>query len=244
MAGFGNYSLTELNSLRNELQRLASTGTTLREAGQSFLNRLYEEFTESLALARLYATVPFAFLPEPEKAFSRNMAAERNVLNELTEDTIVVTLLATRGVRPEWNDPARSRKHLAIPLVSASFIKTIPLVGRLLGGTMTSLPWLKKQETLIMKDRMGKMSRIIHILDARTEKTSGGHQAVPAQEFVQTHGIRAVLAMGGSYLNGTFISLVLFTTEQVREEESTKFTPLINTIKTATMNVVMDCKIL
>ncbi len=244
MARFGNYTLAELGNLREELKRLTSDCPTLREAGKICMDQLFEEFSESLALVRLFATVPFAYLPEREQAFARRIATERNVLSELTEDTIVVTLLATRGSMRAWNDRGSSRHHLAIPLLSASFIQTIPLVGRILGDTGIGLPWLKKQNTLIMLKTVGEMAQLIYVEDAATAKTSDGYNVIPDQNFVLAHGIHTVLALGGRYLNGTTLALLMFTTEKFTEDQAAKFTPLVNTIKATTMRAVMGTKIL
>ena len=246
MTTLGSYTLSALGTLREELKTLASDNNTLREAGQRCVRRLHEEFEESLVLTRFFATAPFAFLPEREKTFARRLAAGRNMLDALTEDTTVVTLLATRGLKPEWNDPVHSRHHLAIPLLDARFVETIPLIARLLADTTTGAgaPWLEKQSTLALKETVGKMSLLLYVDDARTALSSDGNRIVPAQEFVESNGIRTVLALGGSYLNGTTIALLLFTRERLSKEQSAKFTPLINSIKSATMRVVMGCKIL
>ena len=244
MATFGSYSLADLGNLRAELKRLTSESPTLRDAGQICVDKLHQEFAESLALVRLFATVPFAFLPEREQAFARRLATERKVLSQLTEDTIVVTLLASRGSMPEWNDPGSSRHHLAIPVLSASFIQTIPLVSRVLAETGMGVAWLKKQNTLIMLKTVGDMAHLIYVEDARTALTSDGFKVIPSQDFVQAHDIRTVLALGGSYLNGTALAILLFTTEHFTEGQAAKFTPLVNTIKSTTMKVVMNSKIL
>ncbi len=244
MAEFGEYTLPQLRELREELQTLASSCPTLRESAQQYLNRLYEEFTESLALVRLFATVPFAFVPEREKTFARHVARTRNVLEELTDDTIVVVLAATRGAKPEWNVPHNSRHRLAVPLVNASFVRTIPLVGRVLGATVQDVPWLKKQQTLILTETSGKMSHFLLVEDARSARTGDGLPMVPDKKFVDENGVRTVLALGGRYLNGTSIAMVLFTREHLTHEHATKFATLVNTRKAATMKAVMAGNIL
>ena len=233
-----------MSGLRKELQTLLSPYPTFREAAQAFLNRLYEEFAGGLVLGRVYVSVPFAFLPEREKQFTRRFAAERNLGEKLADDTIVIALAASRGTKPEWNDPANSRRRLAVPLLDSSFLERIPLVGRVLGTAMNDVPWLKRQETLILTETMGKMSYLLMVEDARTELTSDGLKAVPDQVFVDENNVRAVLALGGRYLNGTSMVMVLFTTEELTREQATKFTTLVNTIKTATMKPVMAGKIL
>ena len=244
MATFGTYPLAKLVRLCAKMKDLAGASGSLREAGQLCVGSLYEEFRESLVLARLFATVPFGFLPEREQEYARRQAAQRNALDGLTEDTTVVTLLATRGVKREWNDVRTSHERLAVPLLNPSFLKTIPLVGRLLGNTMIDVPWLEVQRTLVMVNTAGKMSHLVYVGDARTTLTGAGQKAVFDQKFVETYGIRTVLALGGSYLNGTFLALMLFTNEELAEERVTKLTPLVNTIKAATMQKVMAGKII
>ena len=244
MATFRDYSLAQLSALREELKTHASPCPTLREAAEACLSRLYEEFTGALVLGRVYVTVPYAFLPEREKQFTRRVAAERNVGEKMSDDTTVVALAASRGAKAEWNDPANSRARLAVPLLDASSLERIPLVGRMLGATMTDGPWLKRQETLILTESTGKMSYLLMVKDARTELTSDGRKAVPDQAFVDENNVRTVLALGGRYLNATSLVMVLFTTENLSQEQATKFTTLVNTIKTATMKPVMAGKIL
>ena len=217
---------------------------TFREAAQACLNRLYEEFAGALVLGRVYVTVPFAFLPEREKQFTRRVAAERNVGEKLADDTIVIALAASRGAKPAWNDPANSRRRLAVPLLDSGFLERIPLVGRVLGAAMNDAPWLKRQETLILTETTGKLSYLLMVKDARMELTSDGVKAVPDQSFVDENNVRAVLALGGRYLNGTSMVMILFTTEELTHEQATKFTTLVNTIKPATMKPVMTGKIL
>jgi hypothetical protein len=244
VATFADYSLAQLSRLREELQTLASPCPTFREASEACLDRLHAEFAGALVLGRVYVTVPFAFLPEREAEFARRVAAERKAGEKLSDDTIVVALAASRGANPAWNHPANSRGRLAVPLLDSKSLERIPLVGRVLGATMTDVPWLKRSETLILKESTGKMSYLLMVKDARTELTSDGRKAVPDQAFVGENNVRTVLALGGRYLNATSLVMVLFTTEELTQEQATKFTTVVNTIKTATMKAVMAGKIL
>lgn len=239
MVAFRDYSLVQLDGLREELQALARGCPTLRDAADACLARLHEEFSETLVLGRLFATMPFKFLPELESHCARRVAKEHRVADDLQDETSVVVLAASRGRQPEWNDPAQSHRRLAVPLVNEDCLRRIPLVGRVLSATLNDVPWLKRQGTLVLTETMGKMSSMIRVEDARTETTSRGEKAVPDQGFVEDHHIRTVLAMGGRYLNGACIVMLLFTTETLSQEQATRFTTLVNHIKTATMKQVM-----
>jgi hypothetical protein len=241
---FGSYPLGEIGNLRGRLKAATSQSPTLRDAGRACLDELYREFGESLALVRLFATVRFAYLPDRERHFARQLASGRRVVEELSDDTLVATLMASRGVEREWNDPHQSVSHLAIPILSASFIQTIPLVSRILADSGIGVPWLKKQSSLITVKTVGGMAELIYVEDARTTTTGDGYKVIPSQDFVEAYGIRTVLAMGGRYLNGTTLALLLFTTEHVAEEQAARFTTILNTVKASTMKVVMDGKLI
>ena len=70
------------------------------------------------------------------------------------------------------------------------------------------------------------------------------NQLILAQDFVEAHGIRTVLALGGSYLNATCLVVVLFTRERLTEEQVSKLPTLVHSLKTPTTGVVMNSKIL
>lgn len=244
MVAFADYSLTQLSVLRDEIQALASPCPTLREAAELCMGRLYHEFSESLLLARCYTTLPFAFLPDREKASARRFVTERDLAAELGDYAPVVVLAATRGKKPKWNDRQSSHHHLAVPLLTPECLEPIPLVGRVLGSTNSDLPWLKRQETLIMTETTGKMSHLILVEDAATTLASNGVKAVADQDFVAEHGVRSVMAMGGRYLNGASLVVVLFTTESLNQEQTAKFPTIVNAMKSATMKAVMATKML
>jgi hypothetical protein len=194
-------------------------------------------------LFRVFATVDFEQLPEKEKAFALDLARARGFLPELQAKTAVVTLLGSRGKRAPWNHRLRSERHLAIPLTSASFIKTIPMVSRLMGDMGTGLEWVQRQETNMVVTSMGRMARVLYVEDALASRTGDGFDVIPDRSFVEENGVRTVLALGGAYLNGTIVSVVLFTSERVPQDRVEKLMPVVHGFKIATMKAVMQGRI-
>ncbi|MGH9334408.1 MAG: hypothetical protein ACRD21_11725, partial [Vicinamibacteria bacterium] len=139
MPRIASYSLEELASLRFRVEEGLKDCGNFQEASQKFLDVLYEELSASAVLFRVFATVDFEKLPAKEKAFVLDIASARGFVDKVAGKTRVVTLLASRGKRGPWNDRHRSERHLAIPLTNASFIKTIPMVSRLMGDMDTGL---------------------------------------------------------------------------------------------------------
>ncbi len=58
-----------------------------------------------------------------------------------------------------------------------------------------------------------------------------------AQDFVAEHNIRTVFGLGGSYLNGSFVTVIIFTRETIEQSKVESFMSLVNTFKSATMNI-------
>ena len=76
---------------------------------------LYEALQESIILARFFATIPFEELPEPNKQFVMNIAHSADISELIREQTMVLSLLGTRGVKSERNDRNGSPGHEGIP---------------------------------------------------------------------------------------------------------------------------------
>ncbi|HEY7821147.1 MAG TPA: hypothetical protein VIG29_23175, partial [Vicinamibacteria bacterium] len=204
---------------------------------------LYEELSPSAVLLRVFATLDYEKLPQRERDFALELARSRTFLDELKPKTPVVTLLGSRGKRPSWNHRHRSERHLAIPLVSASFIKTIPMVSRLMGDMGTGLEWVQKQDQNMTVTSMGQMARVLYVEDALETRTRDGYDVIPDRSFVEEYKIRTVLALGGAYLNGTVVAVVLFTNELVPREKVEKLMPVLHGFKVATMKLVMQGKL-
>jgi hypothetical protein len=197
----------------------------------------------SAVLFRAFATVPFDRLPEREKEFALGLGRTRGISSEVGPSTPVVTLLATRGKRREWNHRLRSERHLAIPLGSASFIKTIPMVSRLMGDLGASVEWVRKQEQNLAVSSMGRMARVLYVEDALSSRTKDDFEVIPDRSFVAENGVRTVVGLGGAYLNGTIVAVVLFTNELVPREKVEKLMPVVHGFKIATMKQVMQGKL-
>ena len=81
MALISKLSLNELIDLNNKLTGQLAGCTALEDAAQVYMSILHEAFSESIILARLFASVPFEELPEPNKEFVRNLAQSQASAN-------------------------------------------------------------------------------------------------------------------------------------------------------------------
>ena len=159
-----------------------------------------EDGGPALALVRLYKTHPFGKLPDDLRSFARSMLDE-----DPDPETRCLTLLATRGLEPDWNDRRKSEGHKAIPLPSVEFIQRLPMVAGLIGQIGLSLDDVVRPD----RERIGELARrnydVFHVPDAV------GSEIVPAQDFVQKHGIVSALGFGGVLFSGDFYAVVMFS---------------------------------
>jgi hypothetical protein len=243
MSRIAAYSREDLSALRLRVEEGLKECASFQEASQKFLDVLHDELSSSAVLFRVFATVPFGGLPPREKEAVLDVSRARGFSDEIRDETRVVTLLATRGKRAAWNDRYRSERHLAIPLTSASFIKTIPMVSRLMGDMDTGLEWVDRQKMNMIVTSMGQMARVLYVEDALESRTADGFEVIPDRRFVEENHVRTVVGLGGAYLNRTIVAVVLFTNELVPQERVERLMPVVHGFKVGTMRVVMQGRI-
>jgi hypothetical protein len=201
-------------------------------------------FGDSIALARLFATFPMRGLPVENRAFVEEMARSANVSDQIAEETLVLSLLGTRGDSPEWNDRRQSKGHVGIPLVSSRFVDRIPMISRLLKQLGAGLDWIDRKDTDIVSETFGSLSGVFHVKDAASEVDTEGRKIIPAQDFVQASGVKSVIGIGGCYMGtSVFFAIILFLREVVEHLVAERFMLQSNLFKTATLNLVDDGRI-
>jgi hypothetical protein len=240
MSTFTNYTPREIGAFRESLQETLKNCAHLQEAAQACARLLYEEFAESLVLARVFVTLPFEALPARDKAFVAALADAKEIAPLLGDKTQVLSLLGTYGADDSWNDRHQSQGHLGIPLVTASFVESIPMVARLMSDMGIGSDWFDKSGPDILVKNLGRAAGVFYVRDARTRLDARQRKVVSAQDFVAAHDIRTVFGLGGSYLNGSFITMILFTRETIEQSQAEAFMLLVNTFKTATLSLVME----
>ncbi len=97
MALISQLSLKELVDLNEKSTGQLAGCTALEDAAQEYMSILYDALSESIILARLFATISFAELPGPNKTFVRNLAQSTGISELIKDRTLVLTLLEARG---------------------------------------------------------------------------------------------------------------------------------------------------
>ncbi len=219
------------------LEKLLQGCASLEEASQRFIGAFYEEFADSLVLARLFATIPFKDLPPKNQLFAADLAHAKGGLDLVCGHTLVLSLLATRGTLPEWNDRDASKGHIGIPFISKDFLDAIPMMSRLLKELGAEIAWIDRDDTKIVLKTRGSMAGVFFVMDAKTALDHEGRKIISAQDFVEAHKVKTVFGFGGGYsgVPEIFTTTIFFANETLEKKQIEQFMPLINVFKSATM---------
>jgi hypothetical protein len=194
-----------------ELRSATRNGSSLQAAAQQLMNRFLQQFEGSVALGRIYATVPYNVLPQRDRAFVRAAAEQKGMLALLQDDTRVLSLLATAGAEPAWRDRYASKGHLGIPLLSEHFVSEIPMIAGLIAQLGSSVRWFAKVAAPAGRnDNFGVFTESFFVADAGAARDSTGRLLIPAQDFVRSYNIRAVCGVGGEFPSSGMILVCIF----------------------------------
>ena len=207
---------------------------SVESAAQKVAAFLYQAFSPSVALARVYAIAPLHTLDDPGYAFCRALAAAKVV--SLRADTPVLSLLGTAGDKTAWNDRKLSAGHLAIPLASTSFVMTIPMIARLvleMGGDLRLFDRTTAPLSAVASGRRLSLTGVFHVLEAATALDSEDRLIIPAVKFIADERVRSVFAVGTTCADGTVLIALVFAREMVDRSYAIRFGAVIDAMKTS-----------
>lgn len=243
MSSFDKFA-KRVNVLGSRISTEIKTCPCFEDAAQKFAELMYQSFSNSIVLTRLFVTVPFGSLPNFNQNFVTELANSAGVRSLLRDNTPVLSLMGTCGQNPIWNSWRNSQGHLGIPLVSENFIASIPMMSRLLKELGLSLEWLDGYGTNIVTRKMGRLSGLFYVQDAATELDDKNRKIISAQDFVRTYNIKTVFGMGGGYpVRGRYSIMISFTNKNLPHRGAEKFMTFINIFNAETAKLVLGGKI-
>lgn len=221
------------------LQKAAVPGCA-QDAAQKFVEVIFEQFSESLVLLRLFITVRYDRLPLEDRLFVDGRGRATNTSQLIHGATPVFTLLGSRGERPEWNDRTASSHFRCIPLASTAFVSALSMLSRQFESVGLDLAIIDDWETKVAAFGRGDQFRgRLYIRDAAIDRDVQGRMIVPKQDFVAANGVKSVFGFGSGYGNyPSLVTLFAFTREELAEHALEPFTDLLKAFVASTATLV------
>lgn len=240
-------TIKTIADFKDPIEALLQPCVSLEEAAQTFTNFLFEEFEASIILIRFFATIPFGKLRPTIKTSVSKLANAEGVAAMLDADTPVLTLLGIRGGQEIRN----SRQCFGIPLASTNFMKSIPMIAQLLKELGFELNWDKEKRSVIQEkdvetNSIGFLSGVFYVPDAQKAMTAKGEKLLSAMDHIAAYNIKnisdveTIFGIGGAYVSGPFIAIIVFSNEALHKQTVEQFMPLANYFKTPTVKLALD----
>lgn len=239
-----SFGLTEMLRCSAALRNAATGARSMEDAARRICRYLYNEFgtmssaagaSERIgggdcALVRLYKTHPYAQLEPSLRRFAdKALGAEK-----ATPAMRCLTLLATAGDEPEWNDRNTSRGHRAIPLPSPRIVEQAPMVAQLIRQFGLDLADVVSPSADFVREMAGRSYGVFHVEDA------AGSPFIPAQDFVLRYGLRSVIGFGGALRSGEIFATLMFSRVEITSEVAERFRTIALDVKSALFNFEED----
>lgn len=218
---------------------------SLEEAAQRCVGMIYDQFKESVVLARLYSIIPFSKLPREGRQFAETVAASWGKRALLRDETKILALSGSRGEGPLWNSRRTSRGHVAIPLISSAVEEHLPMVSRMIKELGFPIEWHAGAARAFTSDTFGSLGGFFHVADPETALDDAGRKIIPAQDFVATYGVKTVFGTAGVYVRSRMIvTLIVFCREPIERAALRQiFMPFGNVFTNATSDLVRRDKL-
>jgi hypothetical protein len=231
MFDLSTFTLRDVTELGALLRRAGDGARSMEETAGRVVRILHENLVDpatgarDCALVRFFKTHRYDGLDEALRDFARQTLDEGS---DLPPDTTCLTLLATAGARPEWNDREASQAHRAIPLVSKELVSQTPMISNLLSQLGVEVEALLSPDLLV--ERGPSSFNVFYVPDAK------GSTHIPAQdEFVGPQGIESVLGFGGMLPGGDIFVVILFSVVPIPRQTAELFRTLALNVKVAVL---------
>jgi hypothetical protein len=226
----GAFDLAAMLRCSQGLRRAAQGATSMEAAAQAVCRFLYDELGDgsgarACVMVRFYKTHPYGALTPELQRFAKRVFGTM-AISPPEPAMKCLTLLATVGDEPEWNDRRASEGHQAIPLPSPYVVERAPMIAQLIREFGMELSDVVRPAGDLVRALGGKSYGVFHVENA------AGSPYIPAQAgFVDRYGIRSVVGFGGLLPTGDLFGVILFSRVHVPVDATDRFRSLALDLK-------------
>lgn len=232
-----NFTIQDMTQCGDALEHLGYKAKGLEELADSVVHYFYDHLIDrrtdekSSALVRFFMTYPYESLDEELRQLASKMPGGQF----LTKSTSCLVLLATVGVRPEWNLKKLSKGHRVIPLVDKQTMEQHPMIAQLVYQLGIDIDNVLHPRPALEIELESKIFNVFHVSDAL------GSPHIPAQdEFVIPFGIKSALGFGSMLPTGNLFTVVIFSKMKVPRNTAEMFKYLALNTRMAVLPFVSE----
>lgn len=223
------FALRDMVECGRGLRAAAEGCPSMEAAARRIVHYLHEHLVDgttgerNCVLVRCFKTHSFGRLPSDLAA-----AAQGMLHGEFSAEMPCLTLLATAGELPEWNERRLSRGHSVIPLVSVEMVERAPMIAALFRQLGLGVAAALEPNPQFILDADERVFNVFHVEHAQGDAT------IPSQEqFVRPFGVRSVLGVGGLLPTGDLFTVILFSRVLIPRETASLFRTIALGVKLA-----------
>jgi len=229
------YNLTDFTSkdmiqCGAAIRQAASSATSMEAAACLIVQHLYRELVDSktgqgaCALVRIFKTHRLGDLDGEIKSYACSILGDAPNFPDMQ----CLTLLATAGDQPDWNDRRKSAGHRTIPLQSQQMVNQSPMISQLVAQLGLEVNTVLHPQPELLLDISKTTYNVFYIPHATASPF------IPAQrEFVIPFHIKSVLGFGGVFPSGALFASILFSKTFIPRQTANMFKPLALSVKVA-----------
>lgn len=191
------FTLRDMVECGLALHQMGDGATSMEQTSQRIVKYLYENLLDqqtgeaSCALVRFFKTHPDEELELELKEYTRCMLGEDNPSPGMK----CLTLLATVGGKPQWNNRGASVGHKAIALKSEDLVAQTPMISQLIRQFGLNISTVLQPDPDLLLELEQKTFNVFYVPDA----IASPH--IPAQDsFVIPCGIKSGQIMSKSVI--------------------------------------------
>lgn len=223
MFDLSQFRLQDMTACSAALRQLGTGAASIEAAADRITRYLYTnlttgpEETPACVLVRLFKTHPYNRLgPDLQALVDARLGGTPDNPNMKC-----LTLLASTGAVPGWNDPTKSTRFRVIPLDGPRALAQLPMFAQLFVQFQIDLPFLDNIGSSLLTDQYATTFNAFHVHDALDSPYVSGQK-----DFVVPFGVRSVFGCGGLLPTGELFAIILFAKVTVTKDTADLFKTL------------------
>jgi PAS domain S-box-containing protein len=222
------FDLNDMIACGRSIRDLAQEASSMESAARLLVNYFREALVDpktgqaNCALVRCFKTHRMKQLPLDLYTKAQGLVTDKQ---NLSEEVLCLTLLATAGDLPEWNDRTSSTSHAVIPLESAEVIAQAPMISQLIHQMGVDIHTMLSTNTELLIQADERAYGVFHV------ERAVDSPLIPAQSFVLQHGIQSTLGFGGLLPSGDLFALIAFSRAGISRQTADLFRTIALSVK-------------